>query len=62
MEIIVKENRELIIKNAANTQNENDVENIYLTVPEKYEDFNKKIAFVTEEGVKWGLVENKHIR
>lgn len=58
MEIIVKENRELIIKNAANTQNENDVENIYLTVPEKYEDFNKKIAFVTEEGVKWGLVEN----
>ena len=39
MEIIVKENRELIIKNAANTQNENDVENIYLTVPEKYEDF-----------------------
>lgn len=58
MEIIVKENRELIIKNAANTQNENDVENIYLTVPEKYEDFNKKIAFVTEDGVKWGLVEN----
>lgn len=58
MEIIVKENRELIIKNAANTQNENDVENIYLTVPEKYEDFSKKIAFVTEEGVKWGLVEN----
>ena len=58
MEIIVKENRELIIKNAANTQNENDIETIYLTVPEKYEDFNKKIAFVTEEGVKWGLVEN----
>jgi len=58
MVIIVKENRELIIKNAENTQNENDVETIYLTVPEKYEDFNKKIAFVTEEGVKWGLVEN----
>ena len=58
MEIIVKENRELIIKNTENTQNENDVENIYLTVPEKYEDFNKKIVFVTEEGVKWGLVEN----
>lgn len=58
MEIIVKENRELIIKNPESTQNENDVQTIYLTVPEQYEDFNKKIAFVTEEGVKWGLVEN----
>lgn len=58
MEIIVKENRELIIKNPESTQNENDVQTIYLTVPEQYEDFDKKIAFVTEEGVKWGLVEN----
>lgn len=58
MEIIVKENRELIIKNPENTQNENDVQTINLIVPERYEDFDKKIAFVTEEGVKWGLVEN----
>ena len=58
MEIIVKENRELIIKNPESTQNENDVQTIYLTVPEQYEDFDKKIAFVTENGVKWGLVEN----
>lgn len=58
MEIIVKENRQLIIKDAENTQNENDVQNIKLIVPPQYEDFDKKIAFVTEEGVKWGLVEN----
>ena len=58
MEIIVKENRELIIKNPESTQNENDVQNIKLIVPPQYEDFDKKIAFVTEEGVKWGLVEN----
>lgn len=58
MEIIVKENRELIIKNPENTQNENDIQNIKLIVPPQYEDFDKKIAFVTEEGVKWGLVEN----
>lgn len=56
MEIIVKENRELIIKNPESTQNENDVQTIYLTVPEQYEDFDKKIAFVTEDGVKWGIV------
>lgn len=58
MEIIVKENRELIIKNPESTQNENDVQIINLTVPEKYESFDKKIAFVTEEGVFWGLIEN----
>lgn len=56
MEIIVKENRELIIKNPESTQNENDVQTIYLTVPEQYEDFDKKIVFVTEDGVKWGIV------
>jgi len=56
MKIIVKENRELIIKNPESTQNENDVQTIYLTVPEQYEDFDKKIAFVTEDGVKWGIV------
>lgn len=58
MEIIVKENRQLIIKDSENTQNENDIQNIKLIVPPQYEDFDKKIAFVTEEGVKWGLVEN----
>lgn len=58
MEIIVKENRQLIIKDSESTQNENDVQNIKLIVPPQYEDFDKKIAFVTEEGVKWGLVEN----
>lgn len=56
MEIIVKENRQLIIKDSESTQNENDVQTIYLTVPEQYEDFDKKIAFVTEDGVKWGIV------
>lgn len=58
MEIIVKENRQLIIKDSESTQNENDIQNIKLIVPPQYEDFDKKIAFVTEEGVKWGLVEN----
>lgn len=58
MEIIVKENRQLIIKDSESTQNENDIQNIKLIVPPQYEDFDKKIAFVTEQGVKWGLVEN----
>lgn len=58
MKIIVKENRKLVIINPQNTQNENDVETIELIVPTKYEDFNKRIAFVTKDGVIWGLFEN----
>lgn len=58
MKIAVKENRKLVIINPQNTQNENDVETIELIVPTKYEDFNKRIAFVTKDGVIWGLFEN----
>ena len=58
MKITVKENRELIMVNARNTQNENEVETLQITVPEKYSDFVKKIVFITDDGVKWGLIEN----
>jgi hypothetical protein len=58
MKLTVKENRELIMVNARNTQNENDVETLQITVPEKYSDFVKKIAFITDDGVKWDLIEN----
>ena len=58
MKITVKENRELIMVNARNTQNENDVETLQITVPEKYEDFYKKIVFITDDGVVWDLIEN----
>jgi len=58
MKVIAKQNRKLVMINAQNTQNENDAEKIILQVPEKYEDFVKKIAFVTPEGVKWDVIEN----
>ena len=58
MKITVKDNRELIMINARNTQNENDVEILQITVPEKYADFNKEIVFVTDDGVFWDLIEN----
>lgn len=58
MKIIAKQNRKLVMINAQNTQNENDAEKIILQVPEKYEDFVKKIAFITPDGVKWDVVEN----
>lgn len=58
MKLTIKENRELIMVNARNTQNENDVETLQITVPEKYEDFYKKIVFITDDGVVWDLIEN----
>lgn len=56
MKITVKENREIIMINAKNTQNENDVEVLQLSIPEKYNDFNKKIVFITPDGVVWDLI------
>ena len=58
MKLIAKQNRELIMINAQNTQNENDAEKIILKVPEQYEDFNKKIVFVTPDGIVWDLIVN----
>lgn len=58
MKILTKQNRELVIINRQNTQNENIAEKILLQVPEQYEDFNKKIVFVTPDAVVWDLLVN----
>ena len=58
MKIIVKENRELIMQDADNTQNENEVSAIQIIVPEKYQDWYKKIVFITDNGIVWDLIEN----
>lgn len=58
MKLIAKQNRELIMINPQNTQNENEAEKITLQVPEQYEDFYKKIVFITPDGVFWDLIEN----
>lgn len=58
MKILAKQNRELIMINAQNTQNENDAEKIILQVPEQYEDFNKKIVFITPDGNVWDIIVN----
>ena len=58
MKLFAKQNRELIMINARNTQNENDAEKIILQVPEQYEDFNKKIVFITPDGNVWDIITN----
>lgn len=51
MKITVKENRELIVVNNQNTKNENNIEIVELTVPERYEDFVKKMVFIIGDNV-----------
>ena len=58
MKVIVKKNRELLLINAQNTQNENNAETIDLTVPEEYEDYNKKIVFITPNEKVWDIIQD----
>lgn len=61
MKLVVKRNRELALINARNTQNENRAETIELVVPEEYENYNKKIVFITPDGAVWDVItDNKY--
>lgn len=59
MRFVVQKDRELIITNWQNTQNENEAEKIILEVPEEFEDFNKKIVFITpNDEIVWDIIVN----
>lgn len=40
------------------TQNENNVTKLYFEFPKEYEDFSKRIVFITEDGNFWDYVNN----
>lgn len=59
MRFVVQKDRELIITNGQNTQNENEAEKIIFEVPEEFEDFNKKIVFITpNDEIVWDIIVN----
>lgn len=58
MKVDVFENRELILDGNTGTQNENNIQKLEINVPKQYKDYNKKIAFITDDGVVWGIIEN----
>ena len=63
MKVKVQEDRKVyIIKgtdtNAVGTQNENNATELEIVVPEQYQDFNKKIVFINDDGVIWDIIEN----
>ena len=63
MKIEVNENRYLSMNGSSGTMNENNVGQLEIKVPEKYENYNKKIVFLHEgEVVGWDFIEdNKYI-
>lgn len=59
MRFTVQKDRDLIITNGQNTQNENEAEKIILEVPEEFENFNKKIVFITpNDEIVWDIIVN----
>lgn len=58
MKIKVNDNRKVYMIDTIGTQNENKVTDLYITVPELYEDFDKKIVFITDDGIVWDKIEN----
>ena len=61
MQIKLYKDRRLIEQDddVLGTQNENNATQIEIEVPEEYEDFNKKIVFILEDGtVVWDFIEN----
>lgn len=58
MKVKVREDRKVYCINTVGTQNENNVTELEIVVPEQYKDFNKKIVFITDDGVVWDIIEN----
>jgi len=58
MKVKVNTNRKLYCINGAGTQNENNVTELNIEVPKQYEDFNKKIVFITKDNVVWDMIED----
>lgn len=56
--IKINENRKVYCFNNVGTQNENQVTELRILVPEKYQDFNKKVVFVTDDGAIWDIIED----
>lgn len=62
MIIKTKKNRELILINAQNTQNENKAETIEIYFPEEFESYNKKIVFITPNETVWDVIQNNRYK
>lgn len=58
MKIKVKEERKVYCIHTAGTQNENKATSLEIEVPESYQEFDKKIVFITPDGTVWDTIQN----
>lgn len=58
MKVLINQNRKLNKINEYNTQNENKVTELTLELPEEYENWNKRIVFITDEGTFWDYIQD----
>ena len=58
MRIIINKNRNIKKENEYNTQNENKVTELTLELPQEYENWNKRIVFITDDGVFWDYIQD----
>lgn len=61
MKLDVYENKALKLTGTQPTQNENNVQNIEIHLPEKYKDFNKKIVFIMDNKVQWDFIPENNL-
>lgn len=60
MKIVIDKDREYDFpdNDVAGTRNENKVTELKIEVPEKYQNWNKRIVFITPDGKPWYYIEN----
>lgn len=58
MKLLINQNRKLNKISEYNTQNENKVTELTLELPEEYSNWNKRIVFITDEGVFWDYIQD----
>lgn len=58
MKALINRKREVYISEKYNTQNENKITELTLELPKEYENWNKRIVFITDSGVFWDYIQD----
>ena len=58
MKLIIQKDRKAIPVGTYGTQNENEVTELTLKIPEEYQNWNKRIVFLTSEGNFWDYIQD----
>ena len=62
MDITILDNRDVIIEEFSGSQNENNASVLNFNFPDTLANSNKKIVFITDDGIFWDLITNNSYR